>query len=149
MAPMSLLEKCLGRAGVSRLALLSGTALGLASLLVDAPASAASLTKVASGWQQGTEPTWVSMYEYVPDNLQPGAPIIVLSHFCSGHAQNIFSQATAGGIVALADAKGILLVVPETAQNCWDTASTPSLTHNGGGDMGAIVHQVQYAVTAH
>ena len=143
---MSLRENCLGRAGV---ALLFGIPMGLASLLVAAPASAAALTQVPTGWQQGTEPTWVSMYEYVPATVQPGAPILVLVHFCSGSAQNIFMQATQGGIVALADQKGILLVVPQTTQSCWDVATTPSLTHNGGGDTGAIVHQVQYAVTAH
>src|SRR5689334_8885627 len=110
---MPLRENCLGRAGVSRLGLLFGIPVGSATLLVDAPASAA-LTSVPSGWQQGTEPTWVSMYEYVPATLQPGAPIIVLAHFCAGNAQNIFEQATAGGIVALADTKGILIVVPQT-----------------------------------
>jgi len=145
---MSPRENCLGRAWASRLGLLFGIPMGLASLLVDAPASAA-LTQVPSGWQQGTEPSWVSMYEYVPATLQPGAPIIVIVHFCAGGAQNIFAQATSGGIVKLADEKGILLVIPQTAQNCWDVATTPSLTHNGGGDTGAIVHQVEYAITAH
>jgi poly(hydroxyalkanoate) depolymerase family esterase len=146
---MSLRENYLGRTGVSRLALLCAAAVGFASLLFDTPASAAALTKVPSGWQQGTEPTWVSMYEYVPDTVPPGAPILVIVHFCAGRASNIFSQATQGGIVTLADQKGILLVVPETAQNCWDVATTASLTHDGGGDTGAIVHQVKYAVTAH
>jgi len=138
----------LGR-GVRRIALLAGISMGLASLLVDAPASAASLTQVPSGWQQGTEPSWVSMYQYVPDNLQPGASVIVLVHYCAGAAANIFNQATMGGIVTVADQKGIILVVPQTVQNCWDVASTPSLTHGGGGDTLAIVHQVEYAVATH
>ncbi len=146
---MSLPNNCIGRARVRRLALLAGISMGFASILIDAPASAASLASVPSGWQQGTEPSWVTMYEYVPDNLQPGASVIVLVHFCSGRAQNIFQQATTGGIVALADQKGILLIVPQTSQNCWDVATTASLTHNGGGDMGAIVHQVQYGITTH
>ena len=42
-------------------------------LAASAPASAASLTSVPSGWQVGTEPTWTSMYWYVPDGLPAGA----------------------------------------------------------------------------
>ena len=45
---------------------------------------------VTSGWQVGTEPSWVSMYWYVPDNLPANAPVIVLVHYCSGNAQGIF-----------------------------------------------------------
>jgi len=41
------------------------------------------------------------------------------------------------------------MVVPQTSQNCWDVATTASLTHGGGGDTGAIVDQVKYAITKH
>src|SRR6185503_1934699 len=99
-----------------------------AGLLVSTPASAASLTQVPSGWQVGTEPSWVSMYWYVPDNLPANAPVLVLVHYCSGNAQGIFGQAQTGGIVAQADQKKILLVVPQTTRNCWDVATTASLT---------------------
>jgi len=62
-------------------------------LAASAPASAASLTSVPSGWQVGTEPTWTSMYWYVPDGLPAGAPVIVLVHYCSGNAAGIFGEA--------------------------------------------------------
>jgi poly(hydroxyalkanoate) depolymerase family esterase len=121
-----------------------------AGLLVSAPAFAASLAQVPSGWQVGTEPNWVSMYRYVPDNLPANAPVLVLVHYCSGNAQGIFGQAQSGGIVAQADQKKILLVVPQTSRNCWDVATTPSLTHNGtNNDTRAIVDMVKYAITTH
>jgi acetylxylan esterase len=119
-----------------------------ASLLASAPASGQSLTQVPSGWQVGTEPSWVSMYWYVPANLPANAPVLVLVHYCSGNAAGIFGQAQSGGIVTQADQKKILLVVPQTSRNCWDVATTPSLTHNGtNNDTRAIVDQVKYAIT--
>ena len=121
-----------------------------AGLLASAPASAASLAQVPSGWQNGAEPSWVSMYRYVPDNLPAGAPVLVLVHYCSGNAQGIFGQAQSGGIVTQADQKKILLVVPQTSRNCWDVATTPSLTHNAANnDTKAIVDMVKYAITTH
>ena len=120
-----------------------------AGLLASAPASAASLIQVPSGWQVGTEPSWVSMYWYVPDNLPANAPVIVLVHYCSGNASGIFGQAQSGGIVTQADQKKILLVVPSALdRNCWDVATTTSLTHDGANnDMKAIVDMVKYAIT--
>jgi acetylxylan esterase len=118
-----------------------------AGLVASNPASAASLQQVPSGWQMGTEPSWVSMYWYVPDNLPANAPVLVLVHYCSGNAQGIFGQAQSGGIVTQADQKKILLVVPQTSRNCWDVATTPSLTHNAANnDTKAIVDMVKYAI---
>lgn len=111
-----------------------------------APASAASLTGPISGWEVGAEPSWVSMYMYVPDNLAPNPPVLLVVHFCSGNAVGVFRQAQDGGMVAAADQYGFIMVLPQTTRNCWDVATTPSLTHNGGGDTGAMVHQVQYAI---
>jgi len=118
-------------------------------LLVSVPASAASPTGPISGWQKGTEPTWVSMYEYVPPNLAPNPPILVLVHYCGGNAAGVLGEAQSGGIVAAADKYGFLMVLPQTSQNCWDIATKPSLTHDGGGDTGAIVDMVKYAITKH
>jgi poly(hydroxyalkanoate) depolymerase family esterase len=118
-----------------------------AGLLASAPASAQSLTQVPSGWQVGTEPSWVSMYWYVPTNLPANAPVLVLVHYCSGNAAGIFGQAMSGGIVTQANEKKILLVVPQTTRNCWDVATTPSLTHNGtNNDTRAIVDMTKYAI---
>jgi poly(3-hydroxybutyrate) depolymerase len=89
------------------------------------------------------------MYEYVPDTLAPNPPILLVVHFCSGNAHGVFQQAQAGGLVALADQHGFIMVLPQTSQNCWDVATMASLTHDGGGDTGAMVHQVEYAIATH
>ena len=120
-----------------------------ASLCVAGQASAASLAGPISGWQKGTEPSWVSMYEYVPANLAPNPPILVLVHYCGGNAAGVMGEAQGGGIVAAADKYGFLMVVPQTSQNCWDIATKPSLTHDGGGDTGAIVDMVKYSISKH
>ena len=121
---------------------------GCACLLIAATAFAA-LTGPISGWQKGTEPATVSMYEYVPATLAPNAPILVLLHYSGGSAAGVFAQAQTGGLVAAADQYGFLMVVPQTSASSWDSGTTPSLTHNGGGDSGAIVDQVKYAIAAH
>ena len=133
----------------SRLALSFAAPMAMSALmLASAPASAASLVAV-SGWQMGTEPSNVSMYEYSPDGLPAMAPVLVLVHYCSGNAQGIFGEAQSGGIITQADQKKILLVVPQTSRNCWDVATTASLTHGMASETKAIVDQVKYAITKH
>jgi poly(hydroxyalkanoate) depolymerase family esterase len=137
------------RVQASRLAWLVAAPLAVcAGVLASAPASAASLVQV-SGWQMGTEPSNVTMYEYAPDGLPANAPVLVLVHYCSGNAQGIFGEAQSGGIVTQADQKKILLVVPQTSRNCWDVATTASLTHGMPSETKAIVDQVKYAITKH
>ena len=118
-----------------------------ALLLATGTASAASLKGPISGWQQGTEPSNMSMYIYVPDNVKANAPILVALHYCGGNASNVFSLAQSGGVVSAADQNGFIILVPQTSRNCWDVATTPSLTHDGGSDTKSIVHQVAYTVT--
>lgn len=121
-----------------------------AGLLAAKPATAATLNGPISGWEQGTEPAWVSMYEYVPDTLAQNPPILVVVHFCSGNAVGVFRQAQDGGMVALADQHGFIMVLPQTSRTCWDVATTASLTHDGAGsDTAAIIHQVQYAIATY
>lgn len=99
-----------------------------------------------SGWQQGSEPSWMSMFIYVPDNVKPNPPILVALHYCGGTAAAVFSLAQNGGVVSAADQNGFIILLPQTAQNCWDVATTPSLTHDGGGDTKAVVDQVNYTI---
>ena len=50
-------------------------------------------------------------------------------------------------LVTIADQVGFIMIMPEaTGQNCWDAGSDRSLNHGGGGDTGAIVQMVHYAV---
>ncbi len=117
-------------------------------LLIASPAGAAALAGPISGWASGV-PSYVSMYEYVPDKLATNPPILVVAHYCSGNASGVFGEAKTGGIVAAADQYGFILVLPQTSNNCWDVGSTASLTHDGGGDTQAVAEQVKYALTKH
>lgn len=113
-------------------------------LLKVAPAGAASLQKVAS-WGASGVPTYVSMYIYVPDKLAEKPPILVACHACQGNATTYINNIP--GVVAAANKNGFIVIVPEaTGKNCWDTGSTKSLTHDGGGDTQAIAQMVKYAL---
>lgn len=147
---MSLRRAYLAACSRPRARALAAAAVVSALQFTSGGASAATIQGPIHGWEQGTEPSWVSMYIYVPDIIaaKPVAkpPILVAVHYCSGNAQGIFNQAKSGGMVAAADQYGFIILLPETMQNCWDVASTPSLMHNGGGDTKAIVDQVKYTI---
>src|SRR5262249_30010430 len=121
-------------------------------LLASAPARSAALSGPITGWASGGEPNYIAMYQYVPDKVAANPPILVVSHYCGGNASGVFGEAQGGGIVSAADKYGFIMVFPQTTNNgvthnCWDVGSTASLTHNGGGDTGAIVEMVKYTIT--
>jgi acetylxylan esterase len=124
----------------------------LASLLgIVAPARAASLQQV-NNWGASGVPSYVAMYIYVPDKLAMNPPILVVSHYCTGDAAAMFSQAKTSGVAAASDQYGFIMVFPQnhlpgTTRNCWDVGSTASLTRDGGGDTQAIAQMVKYTVT--
>ena len=115
------------------------------------PVQAASLQQVSS-WGASGVPTYIAMFIYVPDKVATNPPILVVSHYCSGDAAGVFSEAKSGGIVAASDQYGFIMVYPQnhlpgTTRNCWDVGSTASLTHDGGGDTQAIAQMVKYTIT--
>jgi poly(hydroxyalkanoate) depolymerase family esterase len=136
--------------------LVVGPAIVGASLLASAPASALSMSGPVTGWQQGTEPSYITMYEAVPANLAANAPILVVVHYCGGNASGILGEASGNGgtstsMASKADSEGFLVVLPQlNGRNCWDVATTPSLTHatgtTSGGDTRAIVDMVKYEI---
>ena len=133
-----------------------------ASLLVGASASAQ--TQVTAAWNGGTtEPSYITMYEYVPTKLAANPPILVVVHYCGGNASGIWGEASGNGgtstsIKSAVDAEGILVVLPQlNGRNCWDVSNTgsPSGTGNSlmhatgtqsGGDTKAIVDMVNYEI---
>jgi poly(hydroxyalkanoate) depolymerase family esterase len=123
-------------------------ALGAFLLLAGSRAHAAKLSGPVTGWASGV-PSYVSMYEYVPDKVANNPPLLVIAHYCSGSASGVFGEAQSGGIVAAADQYGFILILPQTTNNCWDVGTTPSLTHDGGGDTQAIAEMVTYAIAKH
>jgi endoglucanase len=110
------------------------------------PAKAASLQAVTN-WVPGGVPTNLSMYVYIPDNVAPNPPILVLLHYWGGTAGSVFEQARGGGIVAAADQYGFIMVVPQRATDCWDYGSAQALTRDGGGETHGIAQMVRYAIT--
>jgi endoglucanase len=108
---------------------------------------AASLQLVPN-WGASGVPTNLSMYVYVPDNLAPNPPILVLLHYWGGGAAGVFAEAQAGGIVAAADQYGFIMVVPQNP-DCWDVNSTATLTHDGGGHTQGIAQMVKYAINTY
>jgi acetylxylan esterase len=118
-----------------------------ASVLASGAASAASMQGPISGWQQAGEPSNMSMYIYVPDNVASPAPILVALHYCGGNASNIYGAANSGGVVGAANTNGFIILLPQTSRNCWDVGTVAAMTHGGGSDTLSIVHQVEYVVS--
>ncbi len=125
---------------------LASLSLGL-SLAV--PARAGTYGKVdQSDWQQGVTglPSYVNMYAYIPTTVATKPPIAVYCHHCQGNAAS--SHAAMTSLESLADKNGFVIIYPEaTGENCWDAGSARSLKHGGGGDTGAVVQMVKYALS--
>jgi acetylxylan esterase len=117
-------------------------------LLSAVAARAASLQKVnQSEWWAGVSglPAYVNMYIYVPDTPAAKPPIVVAPHHCQGTGTGTFSEMST--LVSIANKTGFIMIFPEaTGQNCWDAGSARSLKHGGGGDTGATVQMVKYAI---
>ena len=117
-------------------------------LLSAVAARAASLQKVnQSEWWAGVSglPAYVNMYIYVPDTPAAKPPIVVAPHHCQGTGTGTFNEMSS--LVSIANRTGFIMIFPEaTGQNCWDAGSARSLKHGGGGDTGATVQMVKYAV---
>jgi poly(hydroxyalkanoate) depolymerase family esterase len=108
------------------------------------PINAASLQLVPN-WGASGVPTNLSMYIYVPDKVAANPPILALLHYWGGGAAGVFAEAQNSGIVAAADQYGFIMVVPQNP-DCWDSGSTASLTHDGGGQTQGIAQMVKYAI---
>jgi endo-1,4-beta-xylanase len=118
-----------------------------ASLAVAAPASAASLQRVASF---GSNPSNLNMYVYVPDRVDPNPAILVAMHYCTGTAQAYFSG-MAQEYVTGANQYGYVIVFPEATRSgqCFDVYSPEALRRNGGSDPVSIKSMIDYALTTY
>jgi poly(hydroxyalkanoate) depolymerase family esterase len=120
----------------------------LLGLLAAAPAWAGYAKVAQSDWQQAVTglPTYVNMYAYVPTTVASKPPIVVYCHHCQGDAAS--SHSSMASLEKLADSNGFIIIYPEaTGENCWDAGSVRSLKHGGGGDTGAVVQMVKYALS--
>ncbi|MET9711990.1 alpha/beta hydrolase family esterase [Nocardiopsis alba] len=122
--------------------------LTLAALVVTAPrASAAELAPVPSF---GTDPGNLAMYEYVPDGLPEGAPLVVLLHGCT---QNATDYHRSSGWAEQAERSGLALVYAEqrttnNANRCFNWFE-PGDVARGSGEARSIASMVESAVSRH
>lgn len=122
------------------------TGLLVSALLVLLPgfASAAAIKEV-TGF--GANPGALTMYEYVPDGLPAGRPVVVALHGCT---QNATGYGQGAGWVELADRWRFALVLPQQqpANNitgCFNWFQ-PSDTTRGSGEAESIAQMVRRAV---
>ncbi len=121
----------------------------LAALVVASPAHAA-LTAVTSF---GSNPGNLKMYEYVPQGLAAGRPMVVVLHGCSQTAASMESA----GWNKLADQYKFLVVYPEQQSGnnpvgCFNWAGEYGDTANlvrGQGENASIIQMVDKAIAAH
>lgn len=106
--------------------------------------SAASLEQITTDF--GPNPTNVSFFIYVPDNLPHNPPILVNPHWCHGTAAAVFGSS----FPAQARKHGFIIIYPQTpdsrSDRCWDVSSSETLTHDGGGDSLGIVSMVRWTL---
>jgi poly(hydroxyalkanoate) depolymerase family esterase len=90
------------------------------------------------------------MLTYVPENLAPGAPLVVVLHGCTQRAE---AHAAAGGWLTLADRYGFAVLAPEQApannpNRCFNWFE-PGDAKRGHGEAASIHAMVVHAVRGH
>jgi acetylxylan esterase len=116
-------------------------------LAANAHAASFSGSPVAkSEWAASPVADHIDMYIALPDTLPAKPPILVNIHSCGNNAGGQWSYDGFEPLRAAMDSVGFIMILPQQSQNCWNVGLTESLTHGGGGDTGAIVQMVQYAL---
>ncbi|KAK0636464.1 Alpha/Beta hydrolase protein [Bombardia bombarda] len=110
---------------------------------VPAQSAPSALTPI-TGW--GTNPTNLDLQAYVPSKLAAKPAIILALHYCGGSGP-AYSQMTKYN--SLADSKGFVVLYPgqKKDNNCWDVATTKTLTRDGGGDSTGLANIIKWAIT--
>lgn len=101
-----------------------------------------SLSQVTSF---GNAPTKAAFWIYVPKNLAASPGIVVAVHYCTGTAQQYFSNTPYKG---LSDQYGFIVIYPSSPHSgtCWDVSSRQTLSHEGGGDSNTIANMVKWTL---
>ncbi|MGW5328001.1 extracellular catalytic domain type 1 short-chain-length polyhydroxyalkanoate depolymerase [Streptomyces sp. NPDC004014] len=113
--------------------------------LAPAPARAASLQQV-TGF--GSNPGNLQMYQYAPDNLPSGAPLVVALHGCTQSASDYYGHS---GWPKYADTYGFAVVFPQTtssnnANSCFNWFQSSDYTR-GQGEALSIRQMVDNATS--
>lgn len=97
-------------------------------------------------WTKSAVPSYIDMYIALPDTMPEKPPILVNIHSCGNSAGGQWSYDGFAPLKAAMDSVGFIMILPQQSRNCWNVGAPESLTHDGGGDTGAIVQMVQYAL---
>jgi len=137
---------------MSRISLFFRTSLPVSLLLLSAAPAAYANTWSGqpvskSEWTNGVNvPSYIDMYIALPDNLPEKPPILVNIHSCGNNAGGQWSYDGFAALRDAVDSVGFIMIVPQQSRNCWNVGAPEALTHDGGGDTGAIVQMVKYAL---
>jgi acetylxylan esterase len=114
-------------------------------LLLLSSCSYAALTTVTN-W--GNNPTGLTMAISLPARLAAKPAVIVALHGCGGSGSQYYSSANYDSYAARS---GFITIYPSSSRdfNCWDVATTASLTHGGGGDSNGLVNMVNYVIATY
>ncbi|KAA5832722.1 PHB depolymerase family esterase [Saccharopolyspora hirsuta] len=117
----------------------------LLAAVVAAPTASAAELREVTGF--GTNPGALRMFEYVPDGLPEGRPVVVALHGCT---QDAAGYGTGAGWVELADRAQFTLVLPQqeqanNANRCFNWFQSGD-TARGSGEAESIAQMVQRAI---
>ncbi|MER7082823.1 esterase, PHB depolymerase family [Saccharopolyspora kobensis] len=117
----------------------------LLATVVAAPADSAAELREVTGF--GGNPGALRMFEYVPDGLPEGRPVVVAMHGCT---QDAAGYGTGAGWVELADSARFTLVLPQqeqanNANRCFNWFQ-PGDTARGSGEAESIAQMVRRAI---
>jgi poly(hydroxyalkanoate) depolymerase family esterase len=123
--------------------LLNGAVVSALVFLLPTPAHAATIRPV-TGF--GSNPGALQMFEYVPDGLPDGSPVVVALHGCT---QDAAGYGNGTGWVGLADSLRFKLVLPQQISTnnfnkCFNWFQ-PGDTTRGSGEAESIAQMVRWA----
>lgn len=132
---------------MSRFSFLFRTSLPASLLLLAAPvAHAANYGQVNKSEWADNVPSYIEMFIALPDTMPEKPPILVNIHSCGNSAGGQWSYDGFAALREAIDSVGYIMILPQQSRNCWNVGAPESLTHDGGGDTGAIVQMVRYAL---
>ncbi|EID55187.1 extracellular catalytic domain type 1 short-chain-length polyhydroxyalkanoate depolymerase [Saccharomonospora xinjiangensis] len=97
----------------------------------------------------GTNPGNLRMFQYVPDGLAEGRPVVVALHGCT---QNATGYGSAAGWIELADMWRFSVVLPEqrstnNANNCFNWFASSDTTR-GKGEVVSVISMLDHTLAA-
>ncbi|KAK4455329.1 Feruloyl esterase B [Podospora aff. communis PSN243] len=134
--------------------LLSVLALALTSFapVQAVPAAPENALKLIPTSQWGpvnaSNPNAIELRVYEPTRIESSPAVILALHWCGSTGPEYFAATT---YAQYADERGFIVLFPSSQKdnNCWDVATTATLTRNGGGDSHDLSRIIAWAKTTY